>query len=147
MARYRCTFDTPTSPDDTLDYMARFSNAVRWDPSVRSARMTTDEPVGIGSRFDLVVRSFGRDIPFTYEVTEYERAARVALRADRGSLVSLDTVTVRALPAGGSALTYDAELRPTGAWRLLEPVFAVMFRRMGAAAEAGLRRELGEAST
>jgi dehydrogenase/reductase SDR family protein 12 len=142
MARYRCTIETALTPEESFDYMARFSNAVSWDPSVVSAEMVTPEPVARGSVFELVVRSLGRDLPFRYEVVEHERPERVVLRAVRGSLVSEDTVTVRALSVGGSALTYDADLRFSGPLRFVDPLLGVGFRRLGDAAAAGLRREL-----
>lgn len=142
MARYRCTIETSLTPEEAFDYMARFSNAVSWDPSVVSAEMETPDPVGPGSTFELVVRSLGRDLPFRYEVVEHDRPRRVVLRAVRGSLVSEDTVTVRALSVGGSALTYDADLRLTGPLRLIDPILGLVFQRLGRNAEAGLRREL-----
>ena len=142
MARYRCTIETALSPDEAFDYMARFSNAESWDPSVVRASMVTPEPVEKGSIFEVVVRSLGRELPFRYEVVEHSRPKRVVLRARRGSLVSEDTVTVRALSVGGSALTYDADLRMEGPLRLLDPLLGLVFQRLGCNAEAGLRREL-----
>lgn len=144
MARYRCTIDSPLPADEAFDYMARFSNATEWDPSAVRARTITDGPVRVGSEFEVVVRSFGRELPWLYRVTEHDRPRRVVVRAERGSIVSEDTITVTALPGGGSAVTYDAEVRTSGWSRLLDPLLAVAFRRIGAAAEGGLRRELGE---
>ncbi|QGG95947.1 SRPBCC family protein [Actinomarinicola tropica] len=144
MARYRCTIETPLSVEDAFDYMARFSHASEWDPSVVRAEMVTDEPVGEGSEFEVVVRSLGREMPFRYRVTEHDRPRRVVLRAERGSIVSEDTVTVTALSVGGSAVTYDAELRLSGPARILDPLLGLLFQGIGRKAESGLRRELGK---
>lgn len=144
MARYRCTIESPFAADEAFDYMARFSNAPEWDPSAVRARPLTDGPVRLGSEFEVVVRSFGRELTWRYRVTEHDRPHRVVVRAERGSIVSEDTITVAALPVGGSAVTYHAELRTSGWSRLLDPLLAVAFRRIGTAAEDGLRRELGE---
>lgn len=146
MATYRCTIDSTRSPEDAFDYLARFSNAREWDPSAVSAKDLTNGPVRLGSEFEVVVRTFGRELPFRYRVTEYERPERVVVRAERGSITSQDTMTVTALPGGGSAVTYHAELLTSGLWRLLGPVLAASFRRIGAKAETGLRRYLGEES-
>ena len=144
MATYRCTIHSPRSVEDAFDYMARFSNAREWDPSAVSAKDLTEGPVRLGSEFEVVVRSFGRELPFQYRVTEYDRPHRVVVRAERGSITSEDIMTVTALPDGGSAVTYQAELRTSGLSRLLAPVLAVAFQRIGAAAEGGLRQYLGE---
>lgn len=147
MARYRCTIDTPLTVEESFDYMARFSNATAWDPSVVAAEMSTPEPVGVGSVFELVVRSLGRELPFRYEVVEHDRPGRVVLRAERGSIVSEDTVTVTALSVGGSAVTYDADLRLSGPARIFDPLLSLVFQKLGRDAEAGLRRELGRAGS
>lgn len=142
MARYRCTIETALTPEETFDYMARFSNARSWDPSVVRATMITPEPVGQGSAFEVVVRSLGRELPFQYEVVEHSPPSCVVLRARRGSIVSEDTVTVTARPVARSVLTYDAELRLEGPMRFLDPLLGLVFHRLGRNAEAGLRREL-----
>lgn len=137
MARYIGSLDVDASPEATFDYLARFSNAEEWDPGVGEAEMVTPEPVGPGSAFILQVKAMGRSLPFRYEVVEYERPARVTLEARRSPFVSRDTITVEPTPSG-SRFTYDADLRLTGPARLLDPLLALAFRRIGDRAMAGL---------
>lgn len=140
MTRYCRTIHVDAAPGEAFDFLARFSNAADWDPGVASARMLTPEPVGRGSAFELMVRAAGRQAPFRYEIIEYERPARVVLRAEQPRIVSADTITVSAAPQGGSEVTYDADLRLTGLLRFLDPVLALAFRRIGDRALEGLRR-------
>lgn len=147
MARYRTDVSTPMSPSDAFEYLARFSNAVEWDPSVVSAEMVTPEPVQLGSVFELVIKSSRRESTWRYEIVEHDPPERVVLRAEQGALVSVDTITVRSAPEGGAVATYDADLRFRGLLRLADPVLSIVFRRLGDKAAAGLRRELARSRT
>jgi carbon monoxide dehydrogenase subunit G len=143
MPRYRTEITVPRDPEEVFDYLARFSSAAQWDPSVVDAEMLTPEPVGCGSEFRLVVRSFGSERPFRYRISAFDRPRSVTLVAETAQVRSLDTITVE--PAGaGSKLSYDARLEFRGLARLATPILALTLRRMGDAASAGLRAEIGE---
>jgi Polyketide cyclase / dehydrase and lipid transport len=141
MARYTTAIRSALAPADALAYMADFSNARFWDPSVSRASRDGDAPVGLGSAFSLVARFAGRDVPLTYTIVAYEPPARVVLEARRG-FVSRDTITVEAAAGGGSVVHYDAVLAFSGAGRLFDPLMQLVFNRVGARAKAGLEAAL-----
>lgn len=135
--RYVAAVDVPLATHEAFDYLARFSSAAEWDPGVAEARQTTPDPVGPGSRFDLVAVFLGNRVPLTYEITEYDRPRRVVLVAETATVRSVDTITFA--PAGaGTRVTYDARLDFKGPARLLSPFLARVFKRVGDAAAAGL---------
>jgi hypothetical protein len=143
MPRYRTEITVPRHPEEVFDYLARFSSAAEWDPSVMHAEMLTPEPVGMGSEFRLVVRSFGSDRPFVYRITAFDRPRSVTLVAETAQVHSHDAITVE--PAGtGSRIVYDARLDFHGLARLATPILALTLRRLGDAATGGLRAEIGE---
>lgn len=117
--------------------MADFRNATEWDPSVVSATALGEGAVRTGSAFELRIRSGRRVTPYRYVVTTLEPRL-VRLRASTAFVDSVDTITVR--DAGsGSEVTYDASLAVKGAMRMLTPLVARTFRRLGDAASAQLR--------
>jgi hypothetical protein len=138
MAWYATTVESLLPPGEAFAYIADFSNANIWDPSVSEARRVGDGPLGTGSSFDLVARFGGRDVPLCYRIVEYEPPRRVVLEARRPGFVSRDTITVTPA-AGGSQIRYDAHLEFSGIRRLLDPVMQRIFDRVGAAARAGLQ--------
>jgi hypothetical protein len=83
----------------------------------------------------------GREIPLEYVTTDYERPRRVVLRAENATTISEDRITVESATTG-CELTYDAQLNLKGALRVLDPIFGLLFKRLGDNAAAGLRREL-----
>ena len=140
--RYVAEVEVPRSQEEAFDYLARFSSAAEWDPGVASAKDVTPDPGGLGSRFDLVAVFLGRKVPLTYEIVEYSRPDKVALLAETGTARSLDTITFRAAPDGATFVKYDAVLDFKGAAKLLSPLLAVVFNRIGDAAAAGLAKAL-----
>ncbi len=109
MARYSTTISSALAPADAFAYMADFSNARFWDPSVSEGARKDDGPIGLGSAFEIVARFAGRDVPLTYAIVAYEPPVKVVLEARRG-FVSRDTITVEEAAGGGSRVHYDAVL-------------------------------------
>ena len=141
MPRYRTTIDSSLPADTAFAELADFSSAQRWDPGVVEAHRLDTGPLGVGSRFHLVARFMGRRVPLEYEIVDFDRPKRVVLRAENATVVSLDTITFEP-SATGTAVTYDAELRLKGALRILDPLLALAFRRVGDRARDGLRDAL-----
>lgn len=140
MAHYRTTIPSTMTPGDALAYLADFTSAATWDPSVVEARRLDAGPVAVGARFLIVSRVNGRDVPLEYQIVDLD-ATRVVLRAESKLLTGVDTITVDPA-AGGSSVTYDADLALRGLARLLDPLLALVFRRMAGRAAAGLREAL-----
>jgi hypothetical protein len=141
MAHYETTIESTLDPAAAFAYMADFTNASRWDPSVSRAERVGNGPIGVGSEFDLVARFGGKDVPLRYTAVEHEPPSRVVLEAHRPGFTSRDTITV-APAEGGSTVHYDAVLGFDGFRRLLDPVMQLVFARVGAHASEGLRAEL-----
>lgn len=144
MARYETTVQTGWDPAATYAYLAEFSNVADWDPGVVSARSLSDDPLATGARFEVVARAFGRETPLTYETISSEPPQRVVLRAETATLISLDELRFEALPGGGTAVTYEADLRLKGPLKALDPVLKLAFKRIGDAARDGLAARLAE---
>ena len=142
MARYIGHVTSPMPIEEVFDYLADFSNVRDWDPSAIESWTLNGGGVAEGSRYAVISRFLGREVPITYEVTEIERPARVALRGENDNVVSLDTMSFRKLPDGGTEVTYDADLQLQGARRLLDPVVGLSFRRLCERARARMEEVL-----
>ena len=126
-----------------FDYLSRFSSAAEWDPGTTAAQMVTPEPVGLGSAFQLETVFMGNKVPLRYEITEFESPRLVVLSAENSSVRGTDSITVTPHASGGSVVDYSADLALKGVAKLLAPVFAVAFKRIGDKASAGLLAKLG----
>jgi carbon monoxide dehydrogenase subunit G len=141
MATYRTEIDSPRSPGDVFEYLATFSNAREWDPSVAEAELLSAGRAEIGSVYRLGVRTAGRVVPLDYEVVALDRPHRVVLEARRAGLVSSDTITVEPLYSG-SRVRYVAVLQVRGLLRVAAPLIGNVFGKMADRAAAGLQRRL-----
>ncbi len=139
MAHYRTSFVTTTPIDAAFAYLSRFSSAVEWDPGVVESNDLTPEPIGRGSKFEIISSFLGRRVPLTYEIIDYNEPALVRLRAENASVRSTDTITFEADTPGTTKVTYDAELAALGAARLLSPLLTLAFGKIGDRAAEGLR--------
>jgi carbon monoxide dehydrogenase subunit G len=141
MARYVVSVQSPKPQQEAFDYMADLSNFAQWDPGVESVEQVEGKGQGPATAIDVAVRTAGRTIVLRYHVTLYEPPGKIVARAESGTLVSLDTMTIDATDSG-AVVTYDAELTLKGALRVFEPVLGVAFKRIGDTAAAGLVRVL-----
>ena len=142
MSTYRTTIASPWSPADTFAYMARFSNAAKWDPGVLAAEETEPGPPRRGSTYWLVVGALGRRLPLEYRIEEIDPPRRVVLRAENWAIRSTDVIEVSPLEGGGSEVTYEAALMAKGVAFMLAPLVGVALRRIGDRAAAGLKAAL-----
>jgi carbon monoxide dehydrogenase subunit G len=137
MARYVIHIRSPWPPVEAFDYMADLENFAQWDVGVVSAEQVAGDEPGVGTEFDVAVKSIGGTLTLRYRTVSYESPRQVVARAQSRMLTSLDTITVE--PDGdGSIVTYDAELTLNSLLRLGDPILGLAFNRIGDRAVAGL---------
>jgi len=141
MARYRGTVHSTRSLEDTFDYRARFSSVAEWDPNVKEASDLDGPAVQVGSRFRVVVSLAGRGKELIYEVVECERPDRLRLVAESSAFTSDDLIEVEEA-ATGVVVTYTADLRMNGVFKLAEPLMRLTFDRVAGKAKDGLQEQL-----
>ncbi len=141
MARYVDAIDLPVPVEKAFDYLADFSRTAEWDPGVVEAERLTAGPIGVGSRFRVVVAFCGARIPLEYEIAEFERPHRVVFSGGDASVHSVDEVTFAPRP-GGTRVTYEARLHLAGIRRLADPLLDLLFQRIGRLAVRGLRERM-----
>jgi carbon monoxide dehydrogenase subunit G len=142
MSRYKASVDTALSPEQAFDYLSDFANAQEWDPGVVEAERLGEGAIGEGTEFRLVAVFLGRRSTLVYRTIEYRRPDVVTFRGENATVVSLDRITFEAL-AGGTRITYDADLTLKGPWRLADPLLGLAFKGVGDRALAGMRARIG----
>ncbi len=141
MAHFAATVESTLPQSEAFAYMADFANTQLWDPGVLSSTRVGDQPIGVGTAFDVVARFVGRDVPLRYTIVEFDAPRRIVLEANGKAFAARDAVTVEA-SEDGSSVHYDARLAFNGVGRLFEPVMQVLFARTGARAIVGMRSAL-----
>lgn len=132
--------------DAPLERVAGFAsdpgNAPQWYANIRSVRWVTPPPVALGSRMDFVARFLGRELAYTYEVTELEPGARMVMRTAQGPFPMETTYTWEAVAEGGTRMELRNQGEPSGFGRVAAPAMAAAVRRATTKDLARLKRLL-----
>ena len=135
------TVTVDREPGEVFAYLSDFTTTTEWDPG--TVRTTLDTGTGgVGTRYRNVSRFMGRQTELTYEVTEHEAPTRLQLRGENRTVVAHDTITLTPSSGGGTQVTYRARFVFKGVARLIAPLTATAFRRLGDRAAVGLRSAL-----
>lgn len=141
MAYFDTTIATGALPGDAFRYLADFSNAAEWDPSVPRAVRLDEGPIGEGTRFRVELSLGRRSVPILYTLERCEPDRLLVFRADEPWFRSLDTIELTPRP-GGTQIHYDADLRLEGLAFLFDPLVHLGFQLSGQRSADGLRRAL-----
>lgn len=143
MARYVTSIPSPMTAEQAFAYMADVTHFSDWDPGVRKVRRVSGDGLGVGTSYDLVVKTVGTTT-MRYVVKEFEAPRRMLLVSKTPFVTSVDEISV--VPSStGSTVTYDAKLTMNGPLRIFDPLLHRAFRIIGDRGAAGLRRVLGKA--
>ena len=132
---------TRTPVEEAFAYTADFNNIQEWDPGISESAQIGEGPVGLGTRFDLLVAFGSRRIPMVYTITEFDPPNRVVLVGQGSTLTAVDEITFAAVPQG-TAIRYTADLAFKGFGRFIEPFLGNVLKRVGRKAVEGLSAAL-----
>lgn len=136
------TVTSRRSPEEVFAYLSDFTHTEEWDAgTLRTTRIEGDG--GVGTRYANVSRFLGRKTELTYVVEESDPPNRLRLRGENKTVVTHDTMTLDPRPDGGTEITYRAEFEFQGLARLVSPLLAPAFKKLGDESEQGLRTALG----
>jgi uncharacterized membrane protein len=105
------------------------SNAPAWYTNIASIRWETEPPLRTGSRVAFTAHFLGRELAYTYEITEFVPDERLVMRTAQGPFPMETTYTWQ--PAGdrSTRMTLRNRGEPAGFSRLAGPFMAFAMRR------------------
>lgn len=147
MPHYRTSVRTDWSVDRAFDYLSDLTHFADWDPGVKRSVQVAGDGAAIGAVYEVTVGGIGRDLVLPYEIVVLDRPRRVEVRAETGTLRSVDVMSFEPTDAGGSVVTYDADLSLKGVLGVANPLLGLAFGRIGDRAAGGLRAALEATGT
>lgn len=105
------------------------TNAPHWYVNIKSVEWQTAPPVEVGSRMDFVAHFLGRQIAYTYEVTELVPGARLVMRTQQGPFPMETTYAWSAVGEGRTRMTLTNRGEPRGFAYLTRPMVVAAMRR------------------
>jgi uncharacterized protein YndB with AHSA1/START domain len=113
------------------------SNAPAWYANIASIRWETSPPLRTGSRIAFTAHFLGRQLAYTYEVTDFTPAERLVMRTDQGPFPMETTYTWQAIADHSTRMSLRNRGDPAGFSRLAAPFMAIAIRRAN-------RKDLGK---
>ena len=130
MAAITGSIEIARPPAEVFAYLDELARHGEWQSQIVSARVTTDGPVGVGTRCAEVRRAGGRLQNVTYEITEHDPPHSFAFRGLDGPVRPVGRGTVEPLGDGrGSRVTIELDMRGHGIGVLLAPLARAQARK------------------
>ena len=125
------SIDIDEQPSVVFDYVMDVTHDAQWRTGVVEAAFTSDEPMQVGSTGYDTVSANGRTMQATWTVTEVRDGVLARWLLDSGPIEGTGGYICETGPTG-TRFTLEADVTPTGAYRLLGPVFGMIGRRQNA---------------
>ena len=116
-------------PDDVAAFAADPTNAPRWYVNIKAVEWKTQRPAAVGSRIAFVAQFLGRQMAYTYEITELIPGRRLVMRTAEGPFPMETTYTWAVTEAGGTHMTLRNRGTPSGFSNLVAPLIARAMRK------------------
>ena len=125
--------EVETVIDQPLEKVAEYAsdpaNAPRWYRRIHSADWQTTPPVEVGSKITFRAKFLGRELVYTYAVTEFEPGKRLVMRTAEGPFPMTTTYTWQPAGRGATRMTLRSNGNPTGFSKLTVPFMARAMKR------------------
>jgi len=110
-------------------YAADPANAPTWYANIASVSWETVPPVQAGSRMAFTARFLGRQLSYTYEVTDFRPAERLVMQTAQGPFPMETTYSWQAIDDRSTRMTLRNRGEPAGFPRFASPLMAAAMRR------------------
>ena len=127
---------------DVFAYLSNFENNPLWQGGMKSAKITSPEPFGVGSTYDQVATFLGREIITSFKVIAYEPNRMVKATSTASSFPITFMRAVEPIEAGTTRVTAVIEGDASGFYKLFTPLMDWMVKRSIEKDYANLKRIL-----
>jgi uncharacterized membrane protein len=119
-----------TRPADAVAaYAADPSNAPAWYANITSISWETSPPLQAGSRIAFTAQFLGRQLAYTYEITDFIPAKRLVMRTAQGPFPMETTYTWHAIDDRSTRMTLRNRGEPAGFSKLAAPLMTIAMKR------------------
>jgi len=115
--------------DQVAAYASDPDNATGWYKNIKVVEWKSPKPATEGSKIAFVARFLGRELSYTYEITEMVADGRFVMRTAEGPFPMETTYTWEDTPTGGTRMTIRNRGAPAGFSKLFAPLMVPAMRR------------------
>jgi hypothetical protein len=123
--------------EHVFPYVVNLDNQKQWMADVVASKQVSEGPIGVGTRYQQDMKMMGRSLDTMYEITGYEYPTKMSYEAVSRGMMEFGGQYTFTPEGEGTAINFNGYAKFTGAWRLVEPLFAGEVQR-------GFNKELSE---
>lgn len=115
--------------DIVAAYATEPDNAPEWYVNIKSANWETPKPLKVGSLITFTASFMGRDLTYTYEITELIEGEKLVMRTHQGPFPMQTIYEWSAFDESSTHMTLTNTGRPSGFSKLLSPFMVWAMKR------------------
>jgi uncharacterized protein YndB with AHSA1/START domain len=125
--------------DAVFDFVADERNEPQYNPQMTLAKMVSQGPIGVGTRFHVMTTGVGRAADMTIEYTEFDRPRRLGSTTHISNMDINGTLVFEA-QGQSTKMRWLWNIEPRGFLKLLGPIVRRMGERQEMAIWTGLKK-------
>lgn len=113
-----------------VQYLRDFAHAEAWDPGTQKCVQSTPGEIGAGTEWHNESKLVGITTELTYRMVT-DRADALKFEGKNKTASSVDDISFADAEPGSTRITYEATITFNGLAKLSDPIFKLVFERIG----------------
>nr|WP_296765792.1 SRPBCC family protein [Rhodococcus sp. (in: high G+C Gram-positive bacteria)] len=130
MVHVQRTFVVRKPRDVVVAYLRDFAHAEQWDPGTRKCVQSTPGTIGVGTEWHNESTLAGISTELTYRMVE-DRADALKFEGTNKTATSVDDIRFVDVGDDSTEITYNAIITFNGIAKISDPIFKLVFERIG----------------
>lgn len=114
---------------EVAEFASDPDNVRKWYVKILDVEWRTPKPATVGSRIAFKARFLGRDLSYTYEITELVPGSKLVMRSAEGPFPMETTYEWAAVDENTTLMTLRNRGEPAGFSRVFAPFMAAMIKK------------------